>query len=251
MTGVSSRNADVAADMAAIFATTASRRTPPAMAAAAPGAMIARATPRASRGRKLLRTLVLLALLAVAGAVMLGRPQDAPRVTLPAEPKAATVAERATVPAPVPPTPVPPAPVPTPTPTPSPTPSASGTSAPVPKPASTATADRTSPAAKAGGDAAGIDIARSPDQPRAGSRCSGDPDGCLYDRVRAADDRLVRAYQRARFAGVPIAELRDVRRRWDRALARSLDEPGETIRAYDALADELEDARARTARRAE
>ena len=249
MTGVSSRNADVAADMAAIFATTASRRTPPAMAAAAPGAMIARATPRASRGRKLLRTLVplaLLALLGVAGAVMLGRPQDAPRVTLPAEPKAATVAERATVPAPVPP-----APAPAPTPTPSPTPSASGTGAPPPKPASTATANRTSPAAKAGGDAAGIDIARSPDQPRAGSRCSGDPDGCLYDRVRAADDRLVRAYQRARFAGVPIAELRDVRRRWDRALARSLDEPRETFRAYDALADELEDARARTARRAE
>ena len=246
MTGVSSRNADVAADMAAIFATTVSRRTPPAMAAAAPGAMIARATPRASRGRKLLRILVPLALLGVAGAVMLGRPQDAPRVTLPAEPKAATVAERATVPAPVPP-----APAPAPTPTPSPTPSASGTGAPPPKPASTATANRTSPAAKAGGDAAGIDIARSPDQPRAGSRCSGDPDGCLYDRVRAADDRLVRAYQRARFAGVPIAELRDVRRRWDRALARSLDEPGETIRAYDALADELEDARARTARRAE
>lgn len=72
---------------------------------------------------------------------------------------------------------------------------------------------------------------------------SRDPDRCLYRQVRGADDRLRRAYHRAERADVSYREMVRVRRQWDHALARSLDEPEQTIRTYDRLALQLDRAR--------
>lgn len=70
-------------------------------------------------------------------------------------------------------------------------------------------------------------------------RVGSDEDACIYRDVRAADRRLLVAYQRAVQAGVPRRDLVDIRRDWTRALAISLDDPDETIRRYDDLADQL------------
>jgi type IV secretory pathway VirB10-like protein len=65
---------------------------------------------------------------------------------------------------------------------------------------------------------------------------------CIYREVRAADRRLVAAYQAAAEAGVPRREMLAIRRIWTRALAVSLDDPDGTIRTYDDLARRLRDA---------
>lgn len=98
------------------------------------------------------------------------------------------------------------------------------------------------------GGAADTDIAAAPDVRRNAAACWRDPDRCLYQDVLAADQRLVRAYQRARQAGVPARQMRDIRRRWDRALDGALDEPGEMIETYDGLADELDRTREQVGR---
>ncbi|MBJ6122868.1 hypothetical protein [Sphingomonas mollis] len=72
-----------------------------------------------------------------------------------------------------------------------------------------------------------------------GCRAGSTEDACIYRDVRAADRRLLVAYQRAVQAGVPRRDLVEVRRDWTRALAISLDDPDETIRRYDDLADQL------------
>ncbi|KQU53209.1 hypothetical protein ASG67_10385 [Sphingomonas sp. Leaf339] len=72
-----------------------------------------------------------------------------------------------------------------------------------------------------------------------GCRAGSNEDACIYRDVRAADRRLLAAYQRAVQAGVPRRDLVDIRRDWTRALAISLDDPDETIRRYDDLADQL------------
>lgn len=79
---------------------------------------------------------------------------------------------------------------------------------------------------------------------RTGDGCApgSTDDACIYRDVRAADRRLVAAYENAVAAGVARRELVAVRRAWDRALAISLDDPDETIRRYDALSDELRGA---------
>jgi hypothetical protein len=65
---------------------------------------------------------------------------------------------------------------------------------------------------------------------------------CIYAEVREADRRLVAAYRAAAEAGVPVGEMRAVRRVWTRALQVSLDDPDGTIRTYDNLTRRLWDA---------
>lgn len=78
---------------------------------------------------------------------------------------------------------------------------------------------------------------------RSGSRAEPcDDDRCIYQDVINADRRLRSAYRRAGREGVPVAELQDVRRQWNRALSISLDAPDETIRRYDRLTRQLEAA---------
>lgn len=65
---------------------------------------------------------------------------------------------------------------------------------------------------------------------------------CLYDRLLAADGRLAAAYERAVDAGVPVADLRMLRREWSRARRYSEDDPTGVTQAYDAIAADLRSA---------
>lgn len=78
----------------------------------------------------------------------------------------------------------------------------------------------------------------------AASLCRDGPDReqCLYREVRRADLRLREAYDWAADLAVPVGEMRQVRRLWNRALDRSLDDPVGTIQTLDALSTRLHDA---------
>lgn len=70
--------------------------------------------------------------------------------------------------------------------------------------------------------------------------CDSLPDGaasrCWYGKVLASDRRLARRYRLAARSGVPVAELKYIRREWMRAQHWSQRDPAGTIRAFDELA---------------
>jgi len=65
---------------------------------------------------------------------------------------------------------------------------------------------------------------------------------CLYDRLLAADGRLAAAYERAVDAGVPVEDLRMMRREWSRARRYAEDDPMGVTQAFDAIAADLRSA---------
>ncbi|NJC32953.1 hypothetical protein GGR88_000427 [Sphingomonas jejuensis] len=77
-----------------------------------------------------------------------------------------------------------------------------------------------------------------------------DAAACLYDRLLDADGRLAAAYERAVDAGVPVADLRMLRREWSRARRYAEDDPIGVAEAFDAIAADLRAASRAYSRRA-
>lgn len=133
---------------------------------------------------------------------------------------------------------LPPAPVPSPAPAP---PTASRpvpAAVPEARPATRAVARRSSPDRSA---AASPIASREPAKDRDICHDAPDPDWCLYREVRIAGMRLRDAYESAMDFAIPVAEMRRVRRAWNRALERSPDDPVGTVRMLDALTAQLDE----------
>jgi uncharacterized protein YecT (DUF1311 family) len=93
-------------------------------------------------------------------------------------------------------------------------------------------------------EATGETVAQRNEGDGARSRSDCEPgsleDRCIYQDVLNADDRLRRAFDRARRSGVPSARLTVVQRRWTLARDAAESDPDGTIRRYDQLADLLD-----------
>lgn len=110
--------------------------------------------------------------------------------------------------------------------------------APVPLPSATVTATERAPAKPRARPAPSPSWLATGDI-SSNCRPGSDQDACIYRDVRDADRRLVQVYREAVRAGVPRETLVRATRVWNRALDLSLDDPDETIRRYDRLADDL------------
>lgn len=65
---------------------------------------------------------------------------------------------------------------------------------------------------------------------------------CFYNEVRSADFRLREAYESAADLDIPVDEMRQVRRLWNRALARSPDDPVGAVQTIEGLTARLDQA---------
>lgn len=71
-------------------------------------------------------------------------------------------------------------------------------------------------------------------------------DRCIYQDVLDADERLRRAFDRAKQDGVANRDLATVTRRWRQARDLATDDPDGTIRRYGQLAETLDEMRRET-----